>query len=276
MPVSSLRTMHETWRNGLANDSNHIRKTVTMALDIKIEETKGIDILEHGRAADGRPLSFDRRMFMQLHLFTDCKDSSHVVSALEESGLAGVLYQNLADPYGIGLLTFDADPSHFTDSVRPVLSQAPFCDLTARTDETLTGRSYAIGYEQDLEDVLLKRPVRHVCNTDWPWAVWYPLRRSGKFEQLGAKEQRAVLMEHGGIGVAYGRLDYAHDVRLACHGLDKHDNDFVIALVGKDLHPLSAVVQHMRKTRQTSQYLDRMGPFFVGKAVWQNAGGHPV
>jgi len=32
---------------------------------------------------------------------------------------------------------------------------------------------------------------------------------------------------------------------------------------------LSAVVQEMRKTEQTAQYLDSLGPFFVGKAVWQ-------
>ena len=33
--------------------------------------------------------------------------------------------------------------------------------------------------------------------------------------------------------------------------------------------PLSALVQAMRKTQQTSLYLDRLGPFFVGRAVWQ-------
>jgi len=27
----------------------------------------------------------------------------------------------------------------------------------------------------------------------------------------------------------------------------------------------------MRKTQQTSLYLDRLGPFFVGRAVWQSA-----
>jgi hypothetical protein len=29
------------------------------------------------------------------------------------------------------------------------------------------------------------------------------------------------------------------------------------------------VVQSMRRTQQTSLYLDRLGPFFVGRAVWQ-------
>ena len=45
----------------------------------------------------------------------------------------------------------------------------------------------------------------------------------------------------------------------------------VIGLIGKDLYPLSAVVQAMRKTQQTSLYLDRLGPFFVGRAVWKSA-----
>jgi hypothetical protein len=26
----------------------------------------------------------------------------------------------------------------------------------------------------------------------------------------------------------------------------------------------------MRKTQQTALYLDRLGPFFVGRAVWQS------
>ena len=56
---------------------------------------------------------------------------------------------------------------------------------------------------------------------------------------------------------------------VACHGLDKHDNDFVIGLLGPNLFPLSAIVQEMRKTEQTSQYLDSLGPFFVGKVAWQ-------
>jgi chlorite dismutase len=51
--------------------------------------------------------------------------------------------------------------------------------------------------------------------------------------------------------------------------VDTHDNDFVIGLCGKDLHPLSHLVQAMRKTAQTSQYLERLGPFFVGHAMWQ-------
>ena len=61
-------------------------------------------------------------------------------------------------------------------------------------------------------------------------------------------------------------------MRLACHGLDANDNDFVIGLLGHSLHPLSHVVQHMRKTVQTSQYIEKMGPFFVGRVAHRVAG----
>jgi chlorite dismutase len=67
----------------------------------------------------------------------------------------------------------------------------------------------------------------------------------------------------------YGAADFAHDVRLACFGLDRDDNDFVIGLIGKELYPLSSLVQAMRKTQQTAMYLDRLGPFFVGRAIWR-------
>jgi chlorite dismutase len=79
-----------------------------------------------------------------------------------------------------------------------------------------------------------------------------------------------VIREHSVLGRAYGDADLAHDIRLACHGLDVHDNDFVIGLVGRDLHPLSHLVQAMRKTVQTSQYIQTLGPFFVGHALWQS------
>ena len=41
----------------------------------------------------------------------------------------------------------------------------------------MLGRTYSTGYEPDLEYWLLKRPIETVLNTDWPWAIWYPLRR---------------------------------------------------------------------------------------------------
>ena len=84
------------------------------------------------------------------------------------------------------------------------------------------------------------------------------------------KEQQIVLREHGGIGFTFGRAGYATDIRLACHGLEKNDNDFVVGVLSHELYPASAVIQAMRKTKQTSQYLDSLGPFFIGKSIWQS------
>jgi chlorite dismutase len=90
------------------------------------------------------------------------------------------------------------------------------------------------------------------------------LRRVAAFARLEPHDQSQILREHAQIGMAYGAQDLAHDVRLACHGLDAGDNEFVIGLAGRELQPLSHLVQAMRKTRQTSEFIDHMGPFFVG------------
>ncbi|HLF88315.1 MAG TPA: chlorite dismutase family protein, partial [Anaerolineales bacterium] len=188
---------------------------------------------------------------------------------LEESGLDGVLYEDVNDPHGLGLLTFSENPDDFLTLVRPLLRSHPFADLRQKPEYTMLGRTYSIGYENDLERVLITRPIERVTDPELRWVVWYPVRRGGSFEQLSADEQRTILMEHGGIGRAYGEADLAYDIRLACFGLDKNDNDFVIGLLGHDLHPVSVLVERMRKTKQTSQYLTNLGPFFVGRVAWQ-------
>lgn len=231
--------------------------------------SNGLDLSERGRGEDGSAIRLDRRLFVQLLAFTDCRRTDDLVQAMEQSGLPGVLYENVQDPRGVAVLSFSEDPAYFTSDWRRILTASPFDELVPVPEFTMFGRTYSIGYESDLEDTLIHRPIRSVTNSDWRWAIWYPLRRSGSFEQLSAEEQRTILMEHGGIGRAYGRHDLAHDVRLSCHGLDANDNDFIIGLVGKSLYPLSAVVQQMRGTKQTSIHLERLGPFFVGRAVWQ-------
>ncbi|NNF03689.1 MAG: hypothetical protein HKN17_04405 [Rhodothermales bacterium] len=242
-----------------------------MALDIDIDQKKGVRISERGKAEDGSTIYSDRRLYMQLLAFTGAADTGGLEAALTEHGLPGVLYADVSDPAGVALLTYAEDPAFFVDTLRPFLRKGPFAGLASRPEQTITGRSYSIGYEKDLDDVLLARPIRHACHPEWPWAVWYPLKRTGEFAVLPADEQRTMLMEHGGIGRAYGRADLAHDIRLACHGLDANDNDFAVALLGRDLTPLSKVVERMRQTQQTARYMERMGPFIIGRAIWQNA-----
>ncbi len=227
-----------------------------------------VDVLERG----ANQQTCDRRLFVQLQAFTGAADDKALVAALEARGVEGVLYADLHDPRGVGVLALAEDPAFFAVGLREVLGAEPFAGLTRRPELTMLGRTYASGFEPDLEDWLLKRPRRTVLHAGWPWAIWYPLRRAGAFARLPPQEQAAILREHGTLGRAYGDSDLAHDIRLACHGLDTHDNDFVIGLVGRELHPLSHLVQAMRKTTQTSEYLQTLGPFFVGRVLWQSSG----
>ena len=227
------------------------------------------DLSEKGGIKNGQPQRSDERLFMQLLAFGGCSEMRPLADALAASGVSGVLYEDVNDPRGVALLTFGQDPAAFVDRIRPLLNAPPFGALVQKPEYTMLGRTYAIGYEPDLKETLLDRPRRTVLNPAWPWSVWYPLRRSGRFAQLPVEEQRVILAEHGAIGMSFGAGDFAHDIRLACHGLDKNDNDFVVGLIGKDLYPLSKIVETMRKTQQTSLYLERLGPFFIGRAVWQ-------
>jgi chlorite dismutase len=223
------------------------------------------DIDEHG--AKGQ--SSDSRLFMQFMCFGGCRDTSAVVQAVKMAGVQAVVYEDIHTPYGIAIVTIAENPDDFLGPVRAMFQSKPFTSLSPRPDLSMLGRTYSLGYEHDLRDTLFDRPRRTALNPDWSWAIWYPLRRSGKFAQLNRDEQMDILKEHGTIGMGFGQADYAHDIRLACHGLDKNDNDFVVGLVGKELLPLSKIVQTMRGTKQTSLYLERLGPFFVGKVVWQ-------
>jgi len=212
----------------------------------------------------------NRRLYMQFMAYGECGDPGEVARRMEEAGIPGVVYHDLHDPFGVGVMTLSEDPEHFVGPWRQLLRTAPFTGLRLRPEFTMFGRTYAIGYEPDLDETLVHRPTRTALHPEWIWTVWYPVRRSGAFALLPEKEQKAHLKEHGQIGMMYGRGDHAHDIRLACHGIDTHDNDFVVGITGKELTPLSKLVEHMRGTQQTARYLDSLGPFFVGRAIWKS------
>jgi len=229
-----------------------------------------IDVNEYGGKKDGVRQSMDRRLFMQLLVFDvpEGQSTDGVAEAtareLRERRIPGVVYADTMQPRGLGLLTWSEDPAHFVREVRPLFATDALRSVTMRPAFGMLGRTYATGHEPDLEFALLRRAIQNVSNESLPWHVWYPLRRTGAFNQLSPEEQGGILREHAHIGFAYGQQELASDVRLACHGLDAEDNEFVIGLVGKDLHRLSHLVQTMRKTRQTSEFIAKMGPFFVG------------
>ena len=248
-------------------------RTVKPRVDDRPEESEReeLDVAEHGRSADGETTSLDRRLFMQLHAYGGARDTAVLTSSLDAAGVAAVLYEDVNDPFGVALLTLSESPDAFVSEHRVFLQSSPFAELQPKPELTMLGRTYAIGYEQDLQEALVERPRRRVLDPELRWAIWYPLRRAGSFEQLSRREQDTVLMEHGGVGMAFGRAGLGYDIRLACHGLDRDDNDFVVGLLGPQLHPLSVIVQRMRKTKQTSLHLERLGPFFVGRVAWQSS-----
>jgi hypothetical protein len=234
-----------------------------------------IDVSERGAPKDGVPQVSDRRLFMQLTVFEHPTSFDVAVTALQakltQSRIPAVLYADVNHPQGLGLLTFSEDPNHFVsrvhDAVRDCNRAADLAPWKVRPEFAMFGRTYSTGYESDLQHWLIDRPRDTVMHEGWDWVVWYPLKRTGAFSRLDPKEQGAILREHGTIGRQYGAQDLAHDIRLACHGLDTNDNDFVIGLIGASLYPLSHVVQSMRKTKQTGEYMEHMGPFFVGRVI---------
>ena len=237
-----------------------------MSLDV---ERTALNISEKGRAKDGTELSSDRRLLMQLLAFGNCHNTPKLIDELKKSKMDFALYADINDPCGIGFLAVNEDPDFFVGELREFLNGSVFTELTPKPEYTMLGRTYSFGHEPDLEKTLIDRPRERVLDPELPWVIWYPLRRNKLFETLSQEEQRSVLGEHGKLGFKFGDAGYGKDIRLACHGLDKNDNDFVIGVLGKELYPLSILIQSMRKTKQTSMYLESLGPFFIGKAIWQ-------
>ena len=235
------------------------------------KEEKKLDLREKGGVKEGQAQFLDRRLFIQIQVFTGCENLKDLISSLERLSVPAVVYESLHDPKGIGLLTMSQNPEHFFTQTRGLFAGSPWKELSLKPDYSMFGRTYSLGYEPNLEDWLIRRPKRVILDAESPWAVWYPLRRTGAFAKLSPQEQGQILKEHGQIGRLFGDSGLAQDIRLSCTGLDPNDNDFVIGLIGKELFPLSALVEKMRPTQQTSTYIQNMGPFFVGRAIWKSS-----
>ena len=243
-----------------------------MANNIIMENHKGkLDLREFGTPVNGESQVSDRRLFFQLQVFSGSKTPEALIDVLETNGVESVLYDNLNDPTGIGLLMIAEEPTDILTQTRELLTNDCFSNLHHCSKMTMVGRTYASGREQNLNEALFERPRRNVMSSKMPWAIWYPLRRKPEFYLLPGAEQGRILGEHGTLGRTYAETGHAADIRLACFGLDQLDNEFVIGLVGPELYALSRLVQDMRKTQQTGKYIESLGPFFVGKVRWQSA-----
>jgi len=227
------------------------------------------DMREPGARRNGSVQAVDRRLYMQLQAFTGVAEIGAVVAGLERSGREGVVYENAIDPAGVAVLLLDEEPGELVAGFRELSDALAGAERDPKM--TMWGRTYGSGREPDIEDWLLHAPRRKLANPPDEWAVWYPLRRSGAFYRLSTAERGRILAEHGRIGAWFTGAGYVDDVRLDCFGLDPDDNEFVIALFGRRLDWCSRLVKSMRSSEHTSAYIERLGPFFVGRRV-----GHTI
>ncbi|HYL82264.1 MAG TPA: hypothetical protein VEU07_15720, partial [Candidatus Acidoferrum sp.] len=110
-----------------------------------------VDLREHG----ANQQIFDRRLFVQLQVFTGCQETKPLIAALEASQIEAVLYLDIGDPTGVGVLSMSEDPTFFVTGLRELLGSPPFGGLRRRPDLTMLGRSYSSGFEPDLQEYLL-------------------------------------------------------------------------------------------------------------------------
>tara|TARA_R110002096_G_scaffold54517_18_gene140645 strand:- start:1142 stop:2905 length:1764 start_codon:yes stop_codon:yes gene_type:complete len=229
------------------------------------------DHRDFGMPKRGVPQAIDRRLFIQLQVFTDV-DRDAAVAELESAKTPAVGYADLNDPRGMGVLLWDEDPIALSQRASETYGSPGFSQATLKPEFTMLGRTYAFGREDDVEYWLTKRPIESATFAGRPWAVWYPLRRKPEFYRLPRTEQAEMLREHGIIGHHYGSAAYATDIRLECFGMDSNDNEFVLGLLSDRLYWLSRLVKDMRSTKQTGEFMDSLGPFFVGHTIYQHAG----
>ena len=151
-----------------------------------MNDEKQFPLGETGRDEQGLPRVAHFRLFVQVQAFSECADIDPVQSAMEERASSdpefeAVLYQDLNDPRGFAIATAHRDENFFITSMREFLQGGAFRGLTPKPEFAMFGRTYSIGYETDLDEVLLHRPRRRMFDPEMPWAIWYPLRRSGSF-----------------------------------------------------------------------------------------------
>ena len=94
-------------------------------MSVDNDDTK-LDLSEKGRKQDGTPIYLDKRLFMQFMAFSDCWNTNEIIKELEGTDMDLVLYADVNDPYGIGLLALSEDPDFFVGELRGFLNDSSF------------------------------------------------------------------------------------------------------------------------------------------------------
>jgi chlorite dismutase len=112
------------------------------------------DLSEKGGLKDGSPQRSDDRLFVQLLAFGGCDDAMAVARQLQDAGVEGAVYEDVNDPRGIAVVSIARTPETFVERVRPALKTGVCAALVLKPDYTMLGRTYALGYEPDLNETV--------------------------------------------------------------------------------------------------------------------------
>src|SRR5690242_15024294 len=90
-------------------------------------ERPSVDVRERGAERNGAPQTLDRRLFMQLLVY-ECDGRPQPLidalgAALVKHKMPSVIYEDVNDPNGIGLLSWCVDPTEFTSKLRPAFAE---------------------------------------------------------------------------------------------------------------------------------------------------------
>ena len=99
-----------------------------------------LDLSERGGLKDGEPQRSDERLFMQLLVFTGCRDVRAVRAHIAALDVDGVVYEDLNDPLGVAVLTASTNPDVFIDVIRPAVVSGPMEGLTQKPQFSMFGR----------------------------------------------------------------------------------------------------------------------------------------
>ncbi len=157
---------------------------------------------------------------------------------VRRAGSTGALYVDANDPQGIGIMVASEDPDYFVTRLATLFNRRPFADFVHRP-RVRHARS-------QLLDRLRVRPRGHTAREaarkaaepreyTGPSGTRCSAPRSSR--PCPADHQRRILAEHGSLAKRYGAGGHAADVRLACHGLDSNDNDFIVGLARTQATP---------------------------------------
>ena len=82
------------------------------------------DLSEKGGLKDGEPQRSDERLFMQFLAFGGSRGAAAIGAHLQEARINGVVYEDLNDPTGVGILTLSTRPDAFSIACVPRSSAA--------------------------------------------------------------------------------------------------------------------------------------------------------